>query len=46
MRVSEDDVGRQFECPVCHHLIRVPPPRGRENDPAYRSESGHTWTRL
>jgi len=43
IKAAEDLMGRQFQCPSCHHLIRVPPPPGREDTKSGTVESGRTW---
>jgi hypothetical protein len=35
------NAGRQFQCPSCNHLIRVPPPPANAAD--YNPQSGMTW---
>jgi hypothetical protein len=42
IQAAEDLIGRQFECPGFHHLIRVPPAPGKE-DQSPTVESGRTW---
>jgi transcription elongation factor Elf1 len=41
--VAETLAGRQFQCPGCNHLIRVPRPPGREDTRSGTVESGRTW---
>jgi hypothetical protein len=36
-------MGRQFQCPSCNHLVRVPHPPGREETKSGTVESGKTW---
>lgn len=43
IQTAEDLMGRQFQCPNCNHLIRVPFPPGREETKSAAPESGHTW---
>lgn len=41
MKAAEHLCGRQFQCPACNHLIRVPVPAWKSGPVAL--ESGHTW---
>lgn len=43
IQAAEDLMGRQFQCPSCNHLIRVPRPPGREETKSGTVESGKTW---
>jgi DNA-directed RNA polymerase subunit RPC12/RpoP len=41
LQCDEQLSGRQFQCPNCNHLIRVPHIPGRTAE--YNPESGMTW---
>jgi hypothetical protein len=43
IQASEELVGRQFQCPGCNVLIRVPRVPGKEDLSSGRTEHGRTW---
>jgi len=43
LQAAESLGGRQFQCPGCNHHIRVPTPFGKEDQTAFKPETGHTW---
>jgi len=43
LQVAEELGGRQFQCPGCNHLIRVPRPPRRGDSWSGTVETGRTW---
>ena len=43
LEASPELAGRQFQCPGCNVLIRVPRAPGMENEDSGRTEHGRTW---
>lgn len=43
LKCDARQAGRQIQCPVCKHLIRIPNPPSGAGFTQVETEVGHTW---